>query len=160
MTKWCDLETRVGSKLLWCTNPGCNQPGYAPPINTETGEPYPPELIHRVCGIVIKQPPLYRRAWSFAKAWARYWWNGRPATSEHLREQRLAICKACDNYKDGGCLKCGCPVADKRKFLADKLSMATERCPLNPPKWGRVELAPSLGIRSWLAYLSPWESVG
>lgn len=31
----------------------------------------------------------------------------------------------------------------------DKLSWAKESCPLNPPKWGPVELAPSLGFSAW-----------
>jgi hypothetical protein len=65
-----------------------------------------------------------------------------------MRAKRLAICKGCEFYQDAGCIKCGCPITDKRKWLDDKLSMAGQRCPVG--KWGPVELAPSLGLRSLL----------
>jgi hypothetical protein len=93
-------------------------------------------------------PPFHHRLWSFTKAWANHLLHGMPATPEHMRAQRLAICKGCEFYEKAGCLKCGCPITDKKKWLDDKLSMAGQRCPVN--KWGPVELAPSLGFRAAL----------
>lgn len=127
----------------------CVRCGFVDVINI-----HEPENVHRDCD--VQSLPLHRLAWSFTKAWARYWLYGRPATEEHLRAQRLATCKGCEHYKDAGCVKCGCPVTDRPKWLADKLSMATERCPLNPPKWGRAELAPSLGFVGRLARMRAW----
>jgi hypothetical protein len=43
-------------------------------------------------------------------------------------DRRLAICRACDQYKDMRCLKCGCVVA-----LKAKLESETGQCPLK--KW-------------------------
>lgn len=55
----------------------------------------------------------------------------RVSEEEHAR--RLAICQACE-FHDAAknrCTKCGCGGA--------KLHLATERCPLEPPKWNRWE---------------------
>jgi hypothetical protein len=44
--------------------------------------------------------------------------------------RRLSICEACPEYdaERKRCKKCGC-------FAALKLRLATEHCPLEPPKW-------------------------
>ena len=48
------------------------------------------------------------------------------------RERRLVLCQACEYYDPGPnrCRRCGCNGL--------KLDLATERCPLSPPKWDRV----------------------
>jgi Family of unknown function (DUF6171) len=52
--------------------------------------------------------------------------NGGPVLvdTEEL-ERRLAICRACDQYRDGRCLRCGCAVA-----LKARLESETGKCPL------------------------------
>lgn len=81
-------------------------------------------------------PPLVEQAKSAAEAVGRVVAaavRGEPiraSDEEHAR--RLAICKACEYYRDGRCLKCGCVMAWKSR-------LATERCPLEPPKWNRWE---------------------
>jgi hypothetical protein len=45
---------------------------------------------------------------------------------------RETICAACEENLSGRCRKCGCGV--RAQFLR-KTHLATERCPLNPPKW-------------------------
>jgi hypothetical protein len=55
-------------------------------------------------------------------------------------EARLAICRACDQFLDEVCQKCGCPVSRERRFR-NKLAWRTEACPLG--KW------PALSERRW-----------
>ena len=43
-------------------------------------------------------------------------------------ERRLALCRACDQYRDGRCLRCGCVI----RFKA-RLESETGQCPLK--KW-------------------------
>lgn len=45
---------------------------------------------------------------------------------------RESICGACEENLSGRCRRCGCGV--RAQFLR-KTHLATERCPLNPPKW-------------------------
>jgi hypothetical protein len=49
-----------------------------------------------------------------------------------VRNERLAICKACPHYDGKICLVCGCGVTDEPAFL-DKLAWAGQRCPVG--KW-------------------------
>lgn len=53
-------------------------------------------------------------------------------STDELKEQRMAICKSCDQYneKHNRCMKCGC-------FLDKKVSLSSARCPLN--KWDGSE---------------------
>ena len=60
--------------------------------------------------------------------------RGRPvAVPEEVAAERLAICKACEKYdmSKSRCKACGCYTL--------KTSLATEQCPLSPPKWTRWE---------------------
>jgi hypothetical protein len=50
---------------------------------------------------------------------------------------REMICAACDENLAGRCKKCGCGV---RSQLIRKTHLATEQCPLSPPKWPRYQL--------------------
>jgi len=47
-------------------------------------------------------------------------------------QERLAICRQCPEYdrERSRCRQCGCTTA--------KLTLAAERCPLEPPRWGAV----------------------
>ena|SRR5579859_733381 len=47
-------------------------------------------------------------------------------------KEREAICAGCEENLSGRCRKCGCGV---RSQLIRKTHLATERCPLNPPRW-------------------------
>jgi hypothetical protein len=58
---------------------------------------------------------------------------GRPVfVPENVRRERETICAICEENLSGRCRKCGCGV---RAQLLRKTHLATERCPLNPPKW-------------------------
>ncbi len=50
--------------------------------------------------------------------------------SEEEQARRLAICHACESYEPVGdrCRDCGC-------YLAWKTRIASQHCPLTPPKW-------------------------
>ncbi len=57
--------------------------------------------------------------------------RGEPITvSQEEQARRLAICHACATYDPVGdrCRGCGC-------FLSLKTRIATQHCPLDPPKW-------------------------
>ncbi len=57
--------------------------------------------------------------------------HGEPVVaSEEEQARRLAICHACDSYEPVGdrCRDCGC-------YLAWKTRIASQHCPLDPPKW-------------------------
>ena len=69
--------------------------------------------------------------------------------SEADAAARLAICMACEHraveYKGqtdaggvGWCQRCSCR-ANPRALLTVKVTMAGVKCPLTPPKWGKVE---------------------
>jgi hypothetical protein len=48
--------------------------------------------------------------------------------SPEEHERRMALCRACDQYRDGRCLRCGCNVN-----LKARLESETGQCPLK--KW-------------------------
>lgn len=104
-------------------------------------ESHPDHAIHRRRVIELatatprepSYPSLARQALNLAGAAGRVVAavaNGvayRVSEEEHAR--RLAICQACE-FHDAAkrrCTKCGCGGA--------KLHLATERCPLEPPRW-------------------------
>jgi hypothetical protein len=58
---------------------------------------------------------------------------GRPVrVPPTILAQREAICAACEENLAGRCQKCGCGV---RSQFIRKTHLATEKCPLDPPKW-------------------------
>jgi|HubBroStandDraft_1064217.scaffolds.fasta_scaffold1213527_1 hypothetical protein len=60
---------------------------------------------------------------------------GRPITvPPEIRAQREAICTGCEENLNGRCRKCGCGV---RAQWLRKTHLATEKCPLPEPKWGK-----------------------
>jgi hypothetical protein len=75
-------------------------------------------------------PPLATQAGNLAKAAVRFAASGMKTVDKAEYDRRLAICKACEHYdaKQARCVLCGC----RTKY---KLRMATESCPLDPPKW-------------------------
>lgn len=58
--------------------------------------------------------------------------------SKEVQNERIEICKSCEKYdqKRSRCKLCGCFLSG----VAAKTAWATERCPLKPPKWDRVEI--------------------
>jgi hypothetical protein len=59
--------------------------------------------------------------------------SGRSAlVPREVRAAREAICATCEENIAGRCRKCGCGI--KRQWIR-KPQLASEQCPLNPPKW-------------------------
>lgn len=85
-----------------------------------------------------KEPSLRRQIWTYSKAVARWVAAGSPARSQTEIDAALAICKACEHYaekKKPHCRVCGCQLNTAPDGLVNKIAMATEHCPLTPPKW-------------------------
>lgn len=65
-------------------------------------------------------------------------WNraGKPVRSPERVAELLSICQACDKFTGSHCRRCGCPVnGHVDEPTHNKLALATERCPLDPPHW-------------------------
>ena len=73
---------------------------------------------------------------NLAKSVARHVATGGRYASAEVQAERKAICfgNACGKHDAARdrCLVCGCRAMDLKR------SMASERCPLKPPKWGAV----------------------
>lgn len=83
--------------------------------------------------------PLVVKLSSYAKSLAKWLAAGAPTRAQHeieaiLREQ----CQPCDRFRDGSCAECGCRVNSSPRGWANKIAMATEECPLSPPRWRAV----------------------
>ena len=90
--------------------------------------------------LVVREMTTADRARSLATAVAKWMAAGQPnRTPERVREIFDTICKPCKHFRKhknpgtGKCGLCTCPV--NRKGLVNKLKMATEQCPDDPPKW-------------------------
>lgn len=84
-------------------------------------------------------PSLWRQAVNFTASTAKHLANGAQAADEATLAARLDACMMCEHRAFDRCGKCGCPVQAKA-------ARASEACPDDPPRWGRVELpAPTPG---------------
>ena len=75
-------------------------------------------------------PQQARNLFRTALGWVR---GGFKLAPRKVRRQRLAICEACDKYDQvqKRCRVCGCA-------NSAKVWIASDQCPLNPPKWGAI----------------------
>ena len=83
-------------------------------------------------------PSFIKKAWSYAKAYAKWRAAGSPVRTPEEQAAVLAICKACPLYqphkkanRPGRCGICGC----KLNINGDKVRFSTESCPADPPRW-------------------------
>ncbi len=87
------------------------------------------------------EPGLARLGLNLASAVAKWIKAGRPVRTQERVDELLAICRACPflnrtNPNREFCTKCGCRVnGDAANPTTNKLAMATESCPLDPPRW-------------------------
>jgi hypothetical protein len=102
--------------------------------------PLRPEYIHKLscrCPRKTPVPPgILQAAANFTRAAAVHIATGAKTAPDEVREQRLSICQACHLFNGTACThkQCGCSIKEKRGFI-DKLSWASSKCPLDPPKW-------------------------
>jgi len=83
-------------------------------------------------------PGTARQAWNYTKAVARWIAAGRPVRSDsRVQEIFETLCQPCEHFdaEHQSCRLCGCRVRKSGSAFANKLRMATERCPMQPPKW-------------------------
>lgn len=132
-------EFKIKGKWAVCTRPDCD-------IRIPVIDPALPAVCyHAKCKSSATEetqstePGLLRRGASFLTAVARWKAAGSPVRSPERIEEILAICQACEHFQRSRCNKCGCAVNKSPNGLRNKIAMATERCPLQPPKWD-VEL--------------------
>lgn len=83
-------------------------------------------------------PSLIQKAQNFATSVVNHISNGMIKVSDPIKEERMAICRACPlfNSSNKTCNKCGC-------FLEVKTSWASEKCPEG--KWDEVKTQSSGG---------------
>jgi hypothetical protein len=63
---------------------------------------------------------------TFVTAWERYMASGMRTITESVYQQRLAVCRTCEFFRDNQCLKCGCRLAGD---VIAKARWASESCP-------------------------------
>lgn len=152
----CDLR-RVARRpgRYRCARKGCTNPPLQMPIRAKTGARWKlSEFVPPTCTVPYRDPRWHVLATRFLRAWTLHLLRGSPATPEHARAARLAICQTCPEYDGRKCKKCGCGIKTTKAWL-DKLGWADQSCPIG--KWGPVELAPRFEwARAWLEYLSPY----
>lgn len=74
-------------------------------------------------------PPLAEQAGHLAGAVVRFVASGLEVTTAEERARRSSICVGCEEFvPPGRCRHCGCR-------LGFKIRIASEHCPLDPPKW-------------------------
>ena len=84
--------------------------------------------------VKLRYPSLFQQAKNAAQAVGSVVASavrGEPVTvPQEEQDRRLAICHACEfwDLKQSRCSKCGC-------FGQWKTWLASQRCPLDPPKW-------------------------
>lgn len=85
-----------------------------------------------------ESPSLSQKVWNYTKAVTRWKLAGSPTRDQAEIDRILSICKACPYYvedKRPHCNLCGCSCNAQAEGLQNKIAMATESCPLDPPKW-------------------------
>lgn len=83
-------------------------------------------------------PTATQRLKAYAGAMRKWIAAGRPTRSDdRVREIFETLCRPCEHFdaQRQTCRVCGCRVRASGSALANKIKMATERCPLRPPRW-------------------------
>ena len=86
-------------------------------------------------------PPLPRRFTNWREAIHRWKAAGKPTrTPDEVERINREHCRPCDHYdaKWQQCKLCGCFCRSRGRAEFNKPAMLTERCPLEPPKWGGI----------------------
>ena len=83
-------------------------------------------------------PPLSERIKNYLEELNKWESAGKPTRSIDRIKELYEVCKGCPNYFDtfgigGRCNLCGCLI--NTGVTLNKLSLATTRCPDDPPKW-------------------------
>jgi len=110
-----------------CVNKGCGH---------ERTSAYGPHQLHRRCNAAPSGTSLSARLGRYARAMKRWWDAGKPVRTDDEVAALLDICRRCEYYDARGkCALCDCPINIGENAAFNKLRMATEQCPDNPPRW-------------------------
>ena len=97
------------------------------------GWKFPRSGIRRTCQ---SPPPITIRVAAYACAVTKWIAAGRPTRSQERIDAILAAnCEPCEHFSGTACKLCGCRINKSPEAWRNKLAMATEACPLDPPKW-------------------------
>lgn len=96
--------------------------------------------VHTVCQSAPPELSIRHRLSNFAKARRKWKDAGQPMRSPDQIESIMDTCRTCEHFvktddDTNGCKKCGCKKLLGFGGLRIKIGWATERCPLDPPKW-------------------------
>jgi hypothetical protein len=122
--KACDL-IQLPSGRWYCPSCDPEQRRTVPLASTRLCSP-PPDLVPaaRRLGISLSDVGHYAQAlarWTLAGFPVRD-----PAEVERIERE---LCRPCAHYVAGRCAECGCRVNQSSLAVANKIAMATERCP-------------------------------
>lgn len=87
-------------------------------------------------------PPLHKRVLNYLSSRAEYIKEGSIPCSDDVILERFNQCSTCKYYNDllGACSVCGCWINLLRDDEGNnKLAWSTEKCPLNPPRWSKID---------------------
>lgn len=98
---------------------------------------YPPRLLHRKCDISQKPDGLAVRFGRYIQAINRWTAAGKPTRTDEQVESIFKSCQGCEHFNEARskCQLCGCYLNIGKNARFNKIRMATEHCPLDPPKW-------------------------
>lgn len=85
------------------------------------------------------RPTLVKRVLSWRASIKRWEEEGKPVRSDEEVERIMReCCEPCEHYNPtwSQCKLCGCFCRKRGQAKFNKPKMATEQCPLEPPKWG------------------------
>lgn len=81
-------------------------------------------------GLLDAAGKIIEDAWHYTGSLAKWAWAGCPVRTHEEMKWLYAICLRCDEYAEGKCSICGCPVKNKRGMLIkNKAALSTETCP-------------------------------
>lgn len=93
----------------------------------------------REANVDAKSPTLVKRVLTWRASIKRWDAAGKPTRSDAEVERIMSeCCGPCEHYNErwSQCKLCGCFCRKQGQAKFNKPKMATEKCPLDPPKWG------------------------
>lgn len=92
----------------------------------------------RLPGEPREEPGLITKVKHYAISVARWNAAGSPVRPTEEIGRIFSICESCEHYAKASrphCKLCGCSLSKLPNGLLNKIAMATESCPLDPPRW-------------------------
>jgi hypothetical protein len=140
--KYTTVISDNGEYRHTCQREGCGQSqvSASPRLRTLCRVQKAKPLRKSIKNDVQAMPSWMTRAKTFVSAEARWIAAGRPMRSDDQMAEIFAICESCEffvgrvNGGEGVCRLCGCNLKRIGGIL-NKIRMATETCPANPPRW-------------------------